>query len=97
MTRLLSVLAVLLMVGQTPAPNPTHGPYANQDGVKCYRGDTRDLKSGPVKKLVHCGCKLHCDEHGNQQEANDCQTFCDISKKQCLCHTDEACDAGGEQ
>jgi len=85
-TIVLLALAVALQ-----APNPSHGPYANQEGVKCYRGDTRDLTSGPVKKLVHCTCQMHCDDDGNQREANDCQTFCDNSHNQCLCHTDEAC------
>lgn len=85
-------LLILALGLQVPMPNPGHGPYANQPGVKCYRGETRDLTRGPVKKIVHCECKLHCNEHGQQVEANDCMTFCDNAHTQCLCHTDETCE-----
>ena len=81
------------------APNPSHGPYANQEGVKCYRGETRDLPQpnrAGVKKLVHCDCVGKCNEAGRQVETNDCQTYCapkdeNGESTQCNCHLDEAC------
>lgn len=92
------VLLAAVLFAQEPVQPSPHGPYANQEGVKCYRGETRDLPSNPagVKKLVHCECKLQCDEHGTQQEAGGCQTYCGPKNDrgeslQCNCHTDEAC------
>lgn len=93
----MKLLLLMLALGlQAAQPTPGHGPYANQAGVKCYRGETRDLAPNPagVKRLVHCDCKLHCDDEGNQREANDCQTFCDNAHNQCQCHNDERCEPG---
>ena len=93
--RWLLVFALLAVQDQ---PQPGHGPYANQAGVKCYRGETRDLppNSAGMKRLVKCDCKLICNDHGTQVEAGDCQTFCGPKNDrgegtQCLCHVDEAC------
>lgn len=92
-----TLVLLFLAIALQDQPTPGHGPYANQEGVKCYRGETRDLRPNPanVKKLIHCDCKMQCDEHGTQSEAGDCQTYCDNNKnsgdKQCQCHNDEAC------
>jgi len=85
----------LLLLALLQAPTPGHGPYANNPNVKCYRGETRDIPNG--KKLVHCDCKMWCDDDGNPKEANDCQTYCDNAHNQCLCHTDEACPPKGNR
>lgn len=90
----LRLLLFILALGvQAPQPQPGHGPYANQPGVKCYRGETRDVNRNGVKKVVHCECEMICDDEGRQREDGRCQTYCDNAHNQCLCHVDEqACD-----
>lgn len=92
-------LLILIALAMQIPGEPSHGPYANQPGVKCWRNETREnVPPNPagVKKLIHCECKLHCDDEGNQREANDCQTYCDNAHTQCLCHSDEACEGSNK-
>lgn len=94
MKTILLLLALGVALGtQAPPQTPREGPYAHQDGHRCWRHPDQVFNE---LTFHQCGCKLHCDEHGNAREDYDCQTACN-AKNQCVCHADEGCEPRGRR
>lgn len=85
------ILVLVLVAAQEPdRTTPREGPWAGKAGHFCWKHPS-DVFQG--RNYHQCGCKMICDEHGNEREDFSCQTSCK-RKEQCVCHDEgDVCEA----